>query len=175
MSRFISSIIIAASILVFFLLVLPAYDQTRMLRGSIKEREDILKETEEISGRIRDLNREIESRRAEIEKLDRLLPREKELPELLSNIESIVSASGMILSEMNLSETPGQGEIRKINGTMKLGGNFVSFVNLLDLLEKNLRLVEVGTVDAASQLVGGARTLNYDIRFEISYLAEEAL
>ena len=175
MSRFISSIIIAASILVFFLLVLPAYDQTRMLRGSIKEREDILKETEEISGRIRDLNREIESRRAEIEKLDRLLPREKELPELLSNLESIVSASGMILSEMNFSETPGQGEIRKINGTMKLGGNFVSFVNLLDLLEKNLRLVEVGTVDAASQLVGGARTLNYDIRFEISYLAEEAL
>lgn len=171
-NKLLSSILTAASILIFFLLVLPAFDETRMLRGSIKEREGILKETEEISGRIRDLNQEIESRRLEVEKLDRLLPREKELSEILSGIESIVSVSGLTLSEINLSEIPGQGEIRKINGTMKLGGNFASFLNLLDFLEKNLRLVEVGTVDAASQSVEGARILNYDIKFELSYLAE---
>lgn len=171
--KFISSIIIASSILIFFLLVLPAFDQTRMLRGSIKEREDILKEADEVSSQVRNLNSQIEAKRVDIEKLDRLLPREEELPELLSNIESIVSAAGMTLSEMNLSKVPSQGEIRKINGTMKLSGNFASFVNFLDLLEKNLRLIEVGTVDAAAQLVGGARELNYDVRFEVSYIAKE--
>lgn len=171
--KFFSSIIVAGSILIFFLLVLPAFDQTRMLRGSIKEREEILKEAEELSSQVKNLNREIEARKSDITKLDRLLPREKELPEFLSNIESIVSASGMTLSEMNLSEVPGQGKIRKINGTMKLGGNYPSFVNLLDLLEKNLRLIEVGTLNAASQITEGAKTLNYDLNFEINYLTND--
>ena len=170
--KFLPSIIAAGSILIFFLLVLPAFDQTRMLRGSIKEREDILREAEEMSNQVKNLNREIEARKSDIDKLDRLFPREKELPEFLSNIESIISASGMILSEMNLSEVPGQGKIRKISGTLKLNGSYPSFVNLLDLLEKNLRLIEVGTVDAASQLAEGAKTLNYDLNFEINYLAQ---
>lgn len=170
--KFISSITVAGSILIFFLLVLPAFDQTRMLRGSIKEREDVLREAEEMSNQVKNLNREIEAKKSDIDKLDRLLPREKELPEFLSNIESIISASGMILSEMDLSEVPGQGKIRKINGTLKLNGNYPSFVNLLDLLEKNLRLIEVGTVTAASQTTEGTKTLNYDLSFEINYLAQ---
>lgn len=171
--KLLSSIIAVGSILIFFLLVLPTFDQTRMLRGSIKERKEILKEAEEMSNQVKNLNREIEAKKSEITKLDRLFPREKELPEFLSNIESIVSASGMILSEINLSEVPGQGKIRKINGTLKLIGSYSSFVNLLDLLEKNLRLIEVGTLNAAAQITEGAKTLNYDLSFEINYLTND--
>ena len=172
--KLLSSIIAAGAILIFFLLVLPAFDQTRMLRGSIKEREDILREADEMSNQVKNLNREIEAKKSDITKLDRLFPQEKELPEFLSNIESIVSASGMILSEMNLSEVPSQGgKIRKINGTLKLSGSYPSFVNLLDLLEKNLRLIEVSTLNAASQITEGTKTLNYDLNFEINYLAHE--
>lgn len=172
-NKFLPSITAAGSILIFFLLVLPAFDQTRMLRGSIKERENILREAQEFSNQVNNLNREIEARKSDITRLDRLLPLEKELPEFLSNIESIVSASGMTLSEMNLSEVPGQGKIRKINGTLKLNGNYPSFVSLLELLEKNLRLIEVGTLNAASQITEGAKTLNYDLSFEINYLTND--
>jgi len=171
--KFLSLIIAVGSILVFFLLVLPAFDQTRMLRGSVKEREEILKEAEKLLNQVKNLNRQIEARKSDIDKLDRLLPREKELPEFLSNIESIVSASGLLLSEINLSEVQGQGKIRKINGTLKLSGSYPSFVNLLDLLEKNLRLIEISTLDAASQAAEGTKTLNYDLSFEINYLAPE--
>ena len=171
--KFLPSIIAAGSILIFFLLVLPAFDQTRMLLGSVKERKEILKEVEELLNQVKNLKGEIEARKNDIDKLDRLLPREKELPEFLSNIESTISASGMILSEMNLSEVPGQGRIGKINGTLKLTGSYPFFVNLLDLLEKNLRLIEIGTVDAASQLAEGVKTLNYDLSFEINYLAND--
>ncbi|MBI2003626.1 MAG: type 4a pilus biogenesis protein PilO [Parcubacteria group bacterium] len=172
-NKFLPSISAAASVLVFFLLVLPAYDKTRMLRDSIEERESILREAEDISARVGNLNREIEARKADIDKLDRLLPKEKQVPELLSGIESIVSGAGMTLSEMNLSDVPGQDQIRKINGTMKLSGSYPSFVNFLDLFEKNLRLTEVAALDVAAQLIEGARTLNYDVRFEINYLASE--
>ncbi|MEK7579583.1 MAG: type 4a pilus biogenesis protein PilO [Patescibacteria group bacterium] len=170
-----SAIVAAASILIFFFLVMPSFDKTLMIRASMKDREDILREAEQISKKIVDLDREIESRRQEVEKLDRLLPAEKEIPELLSSIESIVSASGMILSEMNLSEVPGQSEIRKINGNMKLNGSYASFINFLDLFEKNLRLTEVATLDVAAQLIEGSRALNFDIRFEVNYLANESV
>ena len=169
-NKLIPSIIFAASILIFFLLVLPAFDQTRALRGSVKEREEILREAEAISDQVKNLNREIEANKNNISKLDLLLPREKELPEFLSNIESIVFSSGMTLSEMNLSEVSSQGEIGKINGTLKLSGSYSAFLNLLDFLEKNLRLIEVATLDAASQTTGGAKALNFDLVFEINYL-----
>ena len=171
--KLISSIITVSSILIFFLLVLPTFDQTRMLRSSIGERIDIINEIQEISNRINGLNREIESRRQEIDKLDQLLPKDKKVPELLSNMESIVSASGMTLSEINLSDVAGVGSARKINATLKLSGSFTSFANFLDLLEKNLRLIDVSTLDVAAQLSEGTKTINYDVRFEINYLAPE--
>lgn len=169
--KLLSSIIASSSILIFFFLILPTFDQTRMLRDSIEERDGILNEAQGISARINDLNREIETRRQDIEKLDRLLPGEKQVPELLSNMESIVSASGLILTEMNLSEAAAQSGIRKINATLKLSGGFTSFINFLDLLERNLRLIDVSTLDVAAQLIEGSRAINYDVRFEINYLA----
>lgn len=171
--KFFSSIIAVASILIFFLLVLPAFDQTRMLRGSIGERVDIINEVQEASNRISSLNREIESRRQEIDKLDQLLPKDKKVPELLSNMESIVSASGMTLSEMNLSDVAGAGNARKVNATLKLNGSFTSFINFLDLLERNLRLIDVSTLDVAAQLTEGTKEINYDVRFEINYLTSQ--
>lgn len=165
-----SSIVAAASILIFFLLVLPSYDQTRALKSSIKEREDILSEAQEISGQIAGLNREIETRRQDIDKLNRLLPGEKEVPELLSGLESVVSASGMTLTEMNLSDVAGPDEVKKISANLKLSGGFTSFINFLDLLEKNLRLIEVSAFDVAAQLIEGSKNINYDVRFEVNYL-----
>lgn len=168
-----SSIISVASILIVFLLVLPTFDQTRMLRGSIKERVDIINEVQEISNRISILNQGIESRRQEIDKLDQLLPKDKKVPELLSNMESIVSASGMVLTEMNLSDVAQVDNVRKVNTTLKLNGSFTSFINFLDLLERNLRLIDVSTLDVAAQLIEGTKAINYDVRFEINYLTSQ--
>ena len=171
--KYLSSIIVSASVLIFFILVMPAFDQNRTLRGSIEERENILAEAEAISVQIRNLNQEIQGRVAEVNKLDQLLPKEKQVPEFLSGIESIVSGSGMTLSEMNLSALPGQSQVRKINGTLKLNGTYPAFVSFLDLFEKNLRLTEVAALDVSAQLIEGTRTLNYDVRFEINYLTAE--
>lgn len=168
-----SSIISVASILIVFLLVLPTFDQTRMLRGSIKERVDIINEVQEISNRISILNQGIESRRQEIDKLDQLLPKDKKVPELLSNMESIVSASGMVLTEMNLSDVAQVDNVRKVNTTLKLNGSFTAFINFLDLLERNLRLIDVSTLDVAAQLIEGTKAINYDVRFEINYLTSQ--
>ena len=171
--RFLSSIMIAAAVLVFFFLALPAFDKTRTLNASVKEREGILLEAEAIKARVAELDREIDSKKAEVDKLNVLLPKEKMIPELLSGIESLVAASGMSLTEMNLSELSGQEKIKKLSGNLKLNGSFVSFMQFLDLLEKNLRLIDLITVDVAAQLTDGARVINYDLRFEVDYLPIE--
>lgn len=170
--RFTSSIIIASSILIFFLLILPTFDKARMLNGAIEEREDMLKELQEISNRVTELNGEIGKNENNIAKLDQLLPKQKEVSEILVMIESIVSSSGLLLSEVNLSEPTGE-TAGKINVSIKLSGDFNSLMTLLDLLEKNLRLIEISTIDIAAQLSGISDTINYDIKFEARYLAFE--
>lgn len=171
--RLISSIMIAVSILIFFFLAMPAFDKTRTLNASVKERESILLEASEIKARVGGLNREIDSKKAEVDKLDILLPKEKMIPELLSGIESVMAASGMNLTEVNISELSAQEEIKKLSGNLKLNGSFVSFIQFLDLLEKNLRLIDLITVDVSAQLTEGARVINYDLRFEVNYLPVE--
>ena len=168
--KLVSSILIAASILVFFFAVLPSFDKSRMLRASIGERQGILLEAEEIKTRVGELNQEINLRKAEVDKLDILLPKEKMIPELLSGIESIMAASGMNLTEVNISELSTQQDMKKLSGNLKLNGRFVSFMQFLDLLEKNLRLIELITVDVSVQLTEGVRVINYDLRFEVNYL-----
>lgn len=168
-----SSILISTSILIFFLLILPAFDNALMLRNSIEERENILSETREVSDRINSLSQEIELRDRDIDNLDKLLPKEKQVPELLSSIESIVSASGLILTEMNFSDVSGkEGSVKKVNSTMKLTGSFASFMNFLDLLERNLRLIDVAALDVAAQVIEGTKAINYDVRLEVNYLTK---
>ncbi len=171
--KLISSILIAASILLFFFAVLPSFDKTRMLRASVEERESILLEASEIKARVEELNQEIDLKKAEVDKLDILLPKEKMIPELLSGIESIMSASGMNLTEVNISELSTQQDMKKLSGNLKLNGRFVSFMQFLDLLEKNLRLIELITVDVSAQLAEGVKVINYDLRFEVNYLPVE--
>ena len=171
-SRFTSSIIIASSILIFFLLILPAFDKTRMLNGAIEERENILKELQEISSRVTELNSEIGRNKNNIAKLDQLLPKRKEVSEILVMIESTISSSGLLLSEVNISEPTGEAA-GKINVNIKLSGDFNSLMTFLDLLEKNLRLIEISTIDIAAQLSGASDTINYDIKFEARYLSSE--
>ena len=168
--KLISSILIAVSILFFFFAVLPSFDKTRTLKASVEERENILLEAEEIKARVGELNREIDLKKTEVDKLDILLPKEKMIPELLSGIESIIAASGMNLTEVNISELSTQQDIKKLSGNLKLNGSFVSFMQFLDLLEKNLRLIELITVDVSAQLTEGVRVINYDLRFEVNYL-----
>ena len=171
--KFVSSILIAASILLFFLMVLPAFDKTAALRGSVGEREKILQEMEEIQNRVQELVQEMDSRETEVDRLDLLLPKEKMIPELLSSIESIVAGSGLSLTGINVAELSSQDKKKKLSGDLKLSGSFPSFMNFLDLLEKNLRLINLTTVDASAQLTGGGNAINYSLRFETNYLSKE--
>lgn len=168
-NKLIPSILIAASILTLFLLVLPSFDKTRMLQAAIEEREGLLQEAQELQARVEELNREIDSKKTEVGKLDNLLPREKMIPELLSGLEAIVAGSGLNLTELNISELSSQDQIKKLSGNMKLNGSFAPFMQFLDLLERNLRLIEVVTVDVGAQLTQGVRVINYDLRFEVNY------
>ena len=168
--RLTSSLIIVSSILIFFFLILPTFDKTRMLNGAIEEREIMLKESQQIASRVSELSNEIKINKNEIKKLDQLLPKQKEISEMLVTIESIISSSGLLLSEVTLSESFGV-DVGKIRANVKFTGDFDSLMTFLDLLEKNLRLIEISTIDVSSQLTGTNNAINYDIKFEARYLA----
>ena len=167
--KLLSSVYISFSILILFLLALPAFDKTKMLRSALAGREIRFAELTETAKRVEELNQNIDKNKSDISKLDQLLPKQKDISEMMTAIESIVSSSGLTLTEITFSEFKGE-PISTITGNIKLTGDYNSLTAFLDLLEKNLRLIEVNTFDIASQLSGSARTINYDIKFEASYL-----
>lgn len=171
-SKLFSAIIISLTILIFFLLVLPSYDKTRILLKNAEERESILKEEEEILNRIKSLSNEIEGNKDSIGKLERFLPKKKEIPELITNLEEITKNSGINLKEITISEQPGQEAIKKIAGSIKVSGDFPQFLSFLDFLEKNIRLIEIPKINITIQTSEKTKLLNYELQFETNYLEE---
>ena len=163
-NKFLFSIIISSSVLIFFLLVLPIFDKTRMLKGAIEQREIMLAELQSISNRVKELSSGIETNENNISKLDQLLPKQKEVSEILISIESITSASGLLLSEISLSESIGEG-VNKINVNLKLSGNFDSLMTFFDLLEKKGFIIEKKKVSENS-LYSNLRFNRIIVRFE---------
>ena len=163
-----SSSIIAISILLLFTLILPAFDKTRALFRTIEERKSILTEQENLLDQIQSLNKSIDNRIDEIGKLDTLLPKNKELPELIITLETTSSSSGLILSEIKFSELTVQGDIKKISGDIRLSGSFSSFLNFLKNIEDNIRIIDVMNINIALETGAGEQEINYGLRFEAS-------
>jgi len=170
-----SSIIVSVSLLLLFVLVLPAFDKTRALLKTIEEREVILNEQKQALDKINSLYKSIETRKENIEKLDNILPYEKQLPELITVLETTSSNTGLILSEIKFSDLNSKETIKKLNIDIKVGGEFTSFLNFLKLLEKNIRLLKVTDMNIVTLKSETERTgrIIYNLRLEANFLKDQ--
>lgn len=167
-----SSIIVSVSLLLLFVLVLPAFDKTRALFKAIDERELILNEQKQSLDKVNSLYKSIEKEKENIEKLDNVLPYEKQLPELITALKKISSDSGLALSEIKFSDLNSRGVIKKLNIDLKISGEFNSFINFLKSLEKNMRLLKLYSMNIVTLKTEASenKTIIYNLRLETNFL-----
>lgn len=90
--------------------------------------------------------------RADLERLNIFLPKEKDIPGLLLELQAIATQDNFTIVSLdvaeekvlaNSSETPAEGNISKLNIALNLkDGTYSDFKNLLRDLENNLRLID---------------------------------
>jgi len=158
--------------------VLPVYDLTSGLKDLIAEKEIVLSARAEIAQKIKQLNEEYGSRYAELQRLALLLPKTKSLPEIISMVEAMFSQTGNVIGEYLMSDASQAGSnLKTVTLTLSSEGTYGSFINLLNIIENNIRLLDVTSLDISENLesAGSDPRLNLQIKGNTYWLQQEAV
>mgnify|MGYP001615080430 CR=1 FL=1 len=172
--NYIGAGLIAVAIVLFWALALPFYNGVSDLDAAIKEREEILKSRNTIITNIKDLNKEYQKRLPEIAKLSAIVPSKKSIADVLSAINDVSAKNGMeLFSSTIIGQKTSDGDTNPYNLLsleMSLSGSYPGLTNFLRSLERNLRLVDISSVDTAATAVGNTSVLNFVIKGNAYYL-----
>lgn len=140
----IAAILIAISGFLFWTNIYPAYQLTSQLKTKISERELILVSKTEIIKSIEDIKDDYESRYSEMQRLLLVVPDKKSLPEIISTLEAVFFQTGNFIGDLTVADDFKEGEtLRNIGLVISSTGNYDSVINLLSIVEKNIRLFDI--------------------------------
>src|SRR3989344_2896095 len=172
--NYIGAGLIAIAIVLFWALALPFYYRISDLDTAIKEREDLLKSRNTIIANIKELNKEYQKRIPEIAKLSAIVPSKKSIAEVLSAIDDVSAKNGIqLFSSAIIGQKTSDTDANPYNLLsleMGLSGSYLGLTNFLRSLERNLRLVDITSVDAATAAAGNTSTLNFVVKGNAYYL-----
>ncbi len=171
--NYIGAGLIAIAIVLFWAVALPFYNSVSDLDVAIREREDLLNSRNTIITNIKNLNNEYQKRIPEIAKLSAIVPSKKSIAEVLSAINDVSAKNGIQLfsSAITGQQTSdvNTNSYNLLSLEMGLSGSYPGLTNFLKALERNLRLVDITSVDATAAL-GNTSTLNFVVKGNAYYL-----
>lgn len=172
--NYIGAGLIAIAMVLFWALALPFYNRASDLDAAIKEREDLLKSRNTIMANIKDLNKDYQKRIPEITKLSAIVPSKKSVAEILSAIDDISVKNGVeLFSSAITSQNSSDANTSPYNILsleMALNGSYPGLTNFLKAFERNLRLVDITSIDATTGTGSTSVVLNFIVKGNAYYL-----
>ena len=171
-----AAILIAISSFFAWTEIIPAYEFAGLLKSAIAEKQELLNLKSEVAIGIERLNKERGARYAELQRFSLVAPETVSLPELVSTLESIFSKSGHLLSEFTIGKSSEaslkNGGFGVVNAETSSTGTYEGFLQVLDYLEKNIRLFDVKEISVGEDLSGVANQLNLTIKGDVYWIKE---
>lgn len=140
----VGSVLISLAVLLVWVLVLPEYDSKSYLEALVMTRTADLEAKSKLIDKTLELDKEYQSRYAELKRLALVVPAEKHIEETITILENIFSSTGIPLRDMALSSN--EGEIGSaydlVDIELNFNASYDSVVNFLIAIEKSLRLID---------------------------------
>ena len=149
--------------LLFFLLVLPQFNDWSSAREALDQRTQLLVDVKAAQAHIASLNQSYAAQKTSIDKILLALPKKQQVDYLTSSIQTAAQQSGMELKSISFGDvTKGKGEYQAIQIHIELVGRYPVLLSLLGNLEQSLRLYDVARIQA-SELSGSEGTLTISL------------
>jgi Tfp pilus assembly protein PilO len=142
---------IAAAGILFFVLVMPAYDGVSARRAAVSERTQLLAERTEIVNKLASLKQQAAARAGDIEQFSYVVPATKDAPDLVAMIQALTSENGLELNGLSMgANQKDEGAAYAIQSLdLTVSGGYTAFRSFIDNLEKNIRIIDIDSIDAA--------------------------
>ncbi len=159
----ISLVLILGLIAALIWVVVPKYDAVSSLMKEISVLRDDLNKKIEIKQKIDELEARYETYKGQLAKVSEILPPAKDYPGLLVTIQQLTSTAGLIMNDIDIKAeeaaaakgiiktaktAPAEEEIfKKLGISLSVAGSYEQFKAFLGLLETNIRIIDVESVD----------------------------
>ncbi len=140
--------LLAATLFLFWALVVPSYQDMNALRAAINERGVLIADRAGLIARVAKFKEEYTSRVSDIRKFSAVVPATTSAAELISSLEQMAQAAGIQMNEVSVTQDKGtKGQYGTVAITVRGGGSYSSFVNFLRNFERNVRLIDIQTLE----------------------------
>lgn len=165
--------LIAIAMILFWTMAFPLYNEISDLDMAVKERKDIFESSSSVIANIQELNKEYQKRIPDITKLSAIVPPKKSVAEVLSAINDISVKNGIELFSSSITgvkaSDSGVSPYNILSLEIGLNGSYPGLTNFLRSFERNLRLVDITSLDATAGL-GNTSVLNFVVKGNAYYL-----
>ena len=154
--------------------ILPEYNKISELNAALTERQELYDSRSAIIKRIQDLNKEYQQKAADVTKISSVLPNKKSLAEMVSAVDKLSAQSGLQLVSATIAGKPlddGQaGSYNFLPVEITMSGGYPGLVSFLQSAEKNLRIIDFISIDAAAGSTDNSALLNFSMKGNAYYL-----
>lgn len=167
----VATIIVSVGLFLFFAMVMPQYSAISTFRSNLKQEETLYNERTAFLESFKSLNAKVKARQTDINKVVSFLPAGKRSDEIVSSLQEIAQESGLQLTSLSSSNSASTTDTgyKKMFITVEMVGTYPSLVNLLGLMEKNLRLFDINQITAISSTTSPG-LLNINLKMNAYYL-----
>lgn len=169
---YIGAFLVAIAGILFWTLLMPAYDNVMAQREAISERTDIIKARSDIIANISALTQEYAKRSTDIARFASIVPAKKSTPEIISSIQALATQNGLQLTTIALTAgSTGQNANPYQEQSIDLGlnGGYPAFKSFIMALERNIRLIDVISIDA-SPTVDNSPIISFHVKGNAYYI-----
>ncbi|MBL7154890.1 MAG: type 4a pilus biogenesis protein PilO [Candidatus Portnoybacteria bacterium] len=142
--------LISALVLVFVFLD-PLWSSIKVLRNEINQKKLALLATEELLAKTQELDQEYQPLAEQAQKVLFALPKEKDIPHLLTQFDALAASNGLLLESMSFVQVE-EEEVSLFPSLflkVKVSGSYDAFKGYLTNLENSVRSMDVHSIKFA--------------------------
>ncbi|MBU1292397.1 type 4a pilus biogenesis protein PilO [Patescibacteria group bacterium] len=162
-----------------FIFIKPSWDSIKSLKIKIAEQKQEVFNIENLLVKVQELEQKYQEVGKDVEKLSLALPKERDLPYLITQFESLTSNNGLLLESIEFNDpsktTTKRGEkidedlvgltalFPYLSFDIELNGSYEGLRGYLESLEDNVRSMDVVSIDFSSEQQGESTESNLGI------------
>jgi type IV pilus assembly protein PilO len=128
----------------------PAVEEERVKTAQLDKLRQEIRQLEVTASKLQDFQREVALLEAKLETLKRILPPEKETPDLMRKVQSLAAQSNLVIKTFTPAATVNKEFYQEWPINMAVDGSYHNLGYFFDRVSRLSRLVNVGNLKIAS-------------------------
>lgn len=128
-----------------------ALEEQKKKEGQLAELQKQIRALEATANRLPDFQREVQALEARLETLKRILPPEKEMPDLMRRVQYLAAQSSLAIRRFTPAPTAQRDFYVEVPVNIDVEGTYHNFGAFLDRISRMSRLVNIGEIKITAQ------------------------